>query len=272
MQWKRGGLSFLFIGGEGEMNGDIYIIDQDDKIYDNLTKKTEEVDDLSLQRDCHQLMMLDKLQRVNITTKNSSFEPQKSWLGYLKTEKIDGYNCDLYTLKGLALIHTTRKSKSHVKGRRRKRMTEEDYVFTGEEEYFQPGEKNGLLFKDEKINKKERPIKPGSVHFAENFPITVDTLLPIIELLSPSARHFKKLEDILKLKMPEGRFPVKIQLPIVPTVSAIVSIGKYREDNDEMKIDEGLFKLPEGYKKGPVKLIGQSTQQKGEERKEEEKE
>lgn len=67
-------------------------------------------------------------------------------------------------------------------------------------------------------------------------------LLNVLEVIAPF-KHFSKLREFVNLKLPGG-FPVKIDIPILPTVSAKITFQKFEfRDN----IQPELFEIPANY-------------------------
>lgn len=67
-------------------------------------------------------------------------------------------------------------------------------------------------------------------------------LLNVLEVIAPF-KHFIKLREFITLKLPSG-FPVKIDIPILPTVTAKITFQKFEfRDN----IPASLFKIPDNY-------------------------
>lgn len=64
----------------------------------------------------------------------------------------------------------------------------------------------------------------------------------LLDALAPLAK-FRKLKQFLNAKLPPG-FPVKIDIPVVPTVTAKVSFQNFRRD---MAINESMFQVPADY-------------------------
>lgn len=84
-----------------------------------------------------------------------------------------------------------------------------------------------------------------SIHFpiqSKEFPLNVEMLLNVLEVIAPF-KHFTKLREFVTLKLPSG-FPVKIDIPILPTVSAKITFQKFEfRDN----ISPELFEIPKTY-------------------------
>lgn len=67
-------------------------------------------------------------------------------------------------------------------------------------------------------------------------------LLNVLEVIAPF-KHFTKLREFVTLKLPGG-FPVKIDIPILPTVSAKITFQKF-EFRDNISTD--IFEIPKSF-------------------------
>lgn len=77
---------------------------------------------------------------------------------------------------------------------------------------------------------------------SRDFPLTIEMLLNVLEVIAP-LKHLSKLREFVALKLPSG-FPVKIDIPILPTVSAKITFQTFEfRDN----ISPQLFEVPEDY-------------------------
>lgn len=74
---------------------------------------------------------------------------------------------------------------------------------------------------------KETSVKiqkfKGCLWMCKDFPLSLtQQVLPIIDLMSTTSPHFKKLSDFIKMKLPAG-FPVKIEIPVFHVLNACVT-------------------------------------------------
>ena len=51
-----------------------------------------------------------------------------------------------------------------------------------------------------------------------------------LQVIAPQFKHFQKLRDFVEMKLPPG-FPVKIDLPIFPTISARITFHDFKWKN-----------------------------------------
>lgn len=77
---------------------------------------------------------------------------------------------------------------------------------------------------------------------SQDFPLSTDILLNVLEIIAPF-KHFAKLRDFVSLKLPKG-FPIKVDIPLVPTVSAKITFQDFEYRNN---IQPDLFEVPADY-------------------------
>ncbi|GLT68060.1 hypothetical protein SLA2020_403220 [Shorea laevis] len=62
-----------------------------------------------------------------------------------------------------------------------------------------------------------------------DFPLKTDELLPLLDILANKVKAVRRLRELLTTKLPHGTFPVKVAIPIVPTIRVIVTFTKFEE-------------------------------------------
>ena len=72
-------------------------------------------------------------------------------------------------------------------------------------------------------------------------------LLIFFQIIAPQFKHFQKLREFVKVKLPAG-FPVKVDIPVLPTVSARVTFQDFSWDDG---LKDSLFEIPAGYEEDP---------------------
>lgn len=87
---------------------------------------------------------------------------------------------------------------------------------------------------------------------SEDFPLPLERLMPLLEVLAPTSSHFGKLKRFIELKFPEGGFPVKIEIPVVPAaLKGLVTFLSYLERDvaeDELEIPDDYQVVEIGYR------------------------
>lgn len=94
---------------------------------------------------------------------------------------------------------------------------------------------------------KRHPVK-GKISLCDDFPIQKESLLSMISAAAPRFRHFKRLEEFLKITMPPG-FPVNLDFPIYATISAqlVVLDLKLWKDKSQSGLKNEDFEVPANY-------------------------
>lgn len=82
---------------------------------------------------------------------------------------------------------------------------------------------------------------------SRDFPLSVDHMLPLAEIMARSGTHFQNLNRFLNSKLPldEG-FPVEFQIPAFPTVTGTVRFSSCRL-LEAREIDASFFRVPADY-------------------------
>lgn len=95
-----------------------------------------------------------------------------------------------------------------------------------------------LVFK-----RSQKQIKACTVAMCSDFPLSLDTLLNVFEVIAP-LKHFSKLRDFISMKLPKKGFPISVHIPIIPTVSAKITFQDFEFRNN---IPEEYFEVPDDY-------------------------
>jgi len=261
MKWIRGDVSFIF---RGENGGNVYIVDHKNQTVEKAFSTHSKHKDYSLHPDNItdqeiKRMMSPMLHRTLPVTDNVAFTASKTWLGYEKTELIgdDKWKAKIYEFDGFDVKSMNRK--------KTKKTTPHTVTEELRQEFIQncdvPDSKpHGLIFPNEEFSEKSKSYK-GTIWLSEEFPRTVEELLPIFETLAPSQKHFDKLNKFISLKMPSAGFPVKLDIPVFPTITASVTFLTHQEE----EVDESKFEIPPSYKQvmdRPKLTTGQSEKPK----------
>ncbi|XP_061391481.1 ankyrin repeat domain-containing protein 13C [Musca vetustissima] len=92
------------------------------------------------------------------------------------------------------------------------------------------------------VHKQSNKSLKATVAMSKDFPLSVEMLLNILEVIAPF-KHINKLREFVNLKLPPG-FPVKVEIPVLHTVTAKITFQKFEfRDN----ISPSLFEIPKNY-------------------------
>ncbi|KAF9601007.1 hypothetical protein IFM89_014992 [Coptis chinensis] len=59
--------------------------------------------------------------------------------------------------------------------------------------------------------------------------IKTEELLPLLDILANKVKVIRRLRELLTTNLPPGTFPVKVAIPVVPTISVLVTFTKFEE-------------------------------------------
>ncbi|KAK9287949.1 hypothetical protein L1049_016394 [Liquidambar formosana] len=79
--------------------------------------------------------------------------------------------------------------------------------------------------RENEYKKGLRPI----LWLSPNFPLQTEELLPLLDILANKVKAIRRLRELLTTKLPMGTFPVKVAIPVVPTIRVLVTFTKYEE-------------------------------------------
>ncbi|XP_016113932.1 ankyrin repeat domain-containing protein 13C, partial [Sinocyclocheilus grahami] len=99
-----------------------------------------------------------------------------------------------------------------------------------------------LVCKESKKNFK------ATVAMSQDFPLSIESLLNVLEIIAPF-KHFNKLREFVQMKLPPG-FPVKLDIPVFPTITATVTFQEFRYD----QFHDSIFTIPNDYKEDPSRF------------------
>lgn len=222
--------------------------------------------------------------RSAIDSSRVTMIPRSSfWRSNQKTEKIDTFETAVWDLSNFVMRYTQRKVMNET--------SSSHGMLTLSPTYFQSenqdprGKGYGMIYDSEKVFLKEKKFS-ATVWLSEQYPLSVQQLLPIIEvilefflktpinfmtsilflqfyfiftiwffssknkIISPTHKHFNKLSQFLQLKFPKSGFPVKLDIPILPTLSAIVTFSRLVQH----EIKDDIFDIPENFPTDKIRL------------------
>ncbi|XP_023954986.1 ankyrin repeat domain-containing protein 13C [Bicyclus anynana] len=272
MKWERGDISFIF-QGEKPPSESLTVIDNKVKVYQRV--RYEETEN-EIEDEVDILMSSDIL-AATMSTKAINFSrAQSGWIFREdRKETVAGlYKSDIYTITGIVL--ESRKRREHLstddlqknkailesltKGNTQNLDTNGEpvrraslnpppesaiewssYISAPVGEY--PSLGRELVYKESTRNFR------AMIAMSDDFPLSVEMLLNVLEVIAPF-KHFAKLRQFVAMKLPKG-FPVKIDIPILPTVTAKITFQKFDFRDD---IPEELFVIPDDYVEDPLRF------------------
>ncbi|XP_076309203.1 ankyrin repeat domain-containing protein 13C-like isoform X3 [Tachypleus tridentatus] len=270
MRWERGDVSFIF-NGNAKPSQSLTVLDNEQNVYQNVRYEETEAEI----EDEIDLLMSSDIVSVQMSTKSITFNrAQTGWIFRGdRTEMVGPFLADFYFINGLVL--ESRKRREH--------LTQEDVIKNKAIiESFTKGNATGLENSEfQRRHSLSAPVTPhitweeyitapvgkpphlgrhmvskeSSKNFkailamSEEFPLSVESLLNVLEVIAPF-KHFNKLREFVQMKLPPG-FPVKIDIPILPTVTARITFQDFQFKNE---IPDSLFEIPSNYQEDPTRF------------------
>lgn len=236
MRWTRGDISIVFKGEED--GGILYVLDHKHQTMEKTVIGDSFEADIA-DKEVNEVLSSTSLIKMSPIFDHVVFATTKTWFGNEKTEKIgdDAWNAKIYEVSGFDLKILNR---HRVKRTDAIPKTKEDRIKDLLERSGTPSTKfTGLLLDNEAVSEKLKSYK-ATVWISEEFPRTKQELLPIFEILAPTQKHFHKLNTFISLKMPSAGFPVKVDIPVFPTISGTATFTHH-----ELKqVDTKYFVIP----------------------------
>ncbi|GFR49347.1 hypothetical protein Agub_g11367, partial [Astrephomene gubernaculifera] len=108
------------------------------------------------------------------------------------------------------------------------------------------------------VAKKSRKIS-GRCWMAEEFPIRLSQLLPVLQVVGTANKVIAKVEKFMRKYGDLDMFPVKVQVPLVLTVYVLLSFKQFRLLGDprqqpgaQQPPGDDFFEVPPGYTQGTL--------------------
>ncbi|CAJ0585920.1 unnamed protein product, partial [Mesorhabditis spiculigera] len=264
--WERGDITFLFDAEAETPEQQLVVLDNKLKVYQRIRHEESECE---VDEEIDVLMSSD-IVSASMSTKTISFSQALSgWVfRHNREEQIGEYHTNFYVVEGMNLI--TRKRREHLSAddikknksfmqslatgnavadddfkslQHRKSLPPPGRVPTTWEEYASAAA--GLappLGRPQVVKFNQKQFK-ALVGMSEDFPLDVDILLDILEILAPF-KHIHKLRRFCEARLPPG-FPVRVEIPLLPTISAKVTFQKFAFVEE---ISEKLYRIPASYR------------------------
>lgn len=88
--------------------------------------------------------------------------------------------------------------------------------------------KKGLSTESKHESEYKKGLRPV-LWLTPDFPLKTEELLPLLDILANKVKAIRRLRELLTTKLPLGTFPVKVAIPIVPTIRVLVTFTKFEE-------------------------------------------
>ncbi|XP_056894627.1 ankyrin repeat domain-containing protein 13C isoform X2 [Takifugu flavidus] len=269
MKCQRGDLSFIF-NGNAVPSESFVVLDNEQRVYQRIHHEESEMET----EEEVDILMSSDVYSATLSTKSITFSrAQTGWLFREdKTERVGNFLADFYSVNGLVL--ESRKRREHLseedilrnkaimeslsKGGnlieqnfepvRRQSLTPPSPNIISWEEYITADNGKPPHLGRELVCKESKKNFKATIAMSQDFPLGIESLLNVLEVIAPF-KHFNKLREFVQMKLPPG-FPVKLDIPVFPTITATVTFQQFRYD----EFDQSTFITPSDYKEDPSRF------------------
>lgn len=272
-QWKRGQFSLLFDGRCQPAS--IKLLDRRKQTFIDVQaeKRVHKTDKEAEVRK----MLSGGVEKTKVKTSDFHFKPAKTLFGNESTEKVSGWKTRVYEATGKLIAVSITKAAIRLSPS----CTFEEYcamtfpVDARQEIPIDPLSMKGIKMSktgdrntDSEMTEAHQAAevsaqKHGGRKFtarcwmAESFPISLQQLLPILDVIGEANKYMKKAGRFMAKYGSKSLFPVKLQVPLLFTVYAVIQNRSFRLLNpgEEAMTDE-FYELPSGCTLKRAKGIG----------------
>ncbi|KAJ0256811.1 ANK_REP_REGION domain-containing protein [Hirschfeldia incana] len=251
---RRANQSFLFLGDGDEFldvsPGTLLVLNRDDKTISNAFENAgDPVSDGEIVGFCSQT----SLYRPWMDVTRAELVEMRNWRRQVKTETVGEWRAKGYEVENVSFSFKSRKvgavgeteesSSLECRSNRGFRQRRQHGCSDVEEKEFQassslsgrrrkavslPVEGVPVAGSLPRIREKEyvKSLNP-SVWLTEEFPLKTEELLPLLDILANKVKAVRRMRELLTAKFPPGTFPVKLSIPVIPTVKVVITFSKF---------------------------------------------
>ncbi|KAL1350481.1 hypothetical protein AAHE18_06G027300 [Arachis hypogaea] len=163
---------------------------------------------------------------------NGVVKEKKSWFGWNK-KNIKSSSDDPEESKTLKKVSKFGSEGSNQKSSDQQKSAsdlKEDSGDTrkGKDKSNKKKKKKGTAAESKNESEYKKGLRPV-LWLTPDFPLKTDELLPLLDILANKVKAVRRLRELLTTKLPLGTFPVKVAIPIVPTIRVLVTFTKFEE-------------------------------------------
>nr|KYP74503.1 Ankyrin repeat domain-containing protein 13B [Cajanus cajan] len=173
------------------------------------------------------LMSQTNMYRPGIDVTQAELVPHLNWRRQEKTEMVGNWKAKVYDMLHVMVSVKSRR----VPGA----MTDEELFAVDDGESVANGDNNderkkkkGAINESKNESEYKKGLRPV-LWLTPDFPLKTDELLPLLDILANKVKAIRRLRELLTTKLPQGTFPVKVAIPIVPTIRVLVTFTKFEE-------------------------------------------
>eukprot|EP00884_Botryococcus_braunii_P006876 jgi/Botrbrau1/1618/Bobra.0185s0033.1 len=264
-QWKRGHFSLLFDGATTPNT--MLLLDHVRGSYVDLGAE-KRANKMDLESEARMLMREGSV-KTKLKSSEFRFLPVKGWLGGEATERIEGWRTRLYEATGKMKTVSIEKGAINIPIN----ATWEEYLemkFPEDvvtEALLDPlslsggGNPFSMKAPTQDESKQKGRLLTGRCWMAEDFPMSLRQLLPVLDIIGNANKHIARVGKFLQKYGELELFPVKLQVPLIFTIYALISFCKFKPlEAKDAAFQDSFFELPPHYR---LKTIEECQRDRG---------
>ncbi|XP_023645867.1 ankyrin repeat domain-containing protein 13C [Capsella rubella] len=226
---RRANQSFLFLSDGDEFldvaPGTLLVLNRDDKTILNAFENAKDpISDKDIAGFCAQ----SSLYRPGMDVTKAELVKITNWRRQEKIETVGEWKAKAYDVENVSFSFKSRKVE-----------TEQRRCINAEGKEFQPRSPRRrsvslpevaipVASSVARIKEKEfvKSLSP-SVWLTDQFPLKTEELLPLLDILANHVKAVRRMRELLTAKFPPGTFPVKLSIPVIPTVKVVMTFTKF---------------------------------------------
>ncbi|CAH8389073.1 unnamed protein product [Eruca vesicaria subsp. sativa] len=226
---RRANQRFLFLSEEDESPGTLLVLNRDDKTIANANAFEKAGDSGSVSE-----MDVTKAELVVL----------KNWRGKEKVETVGEWKAKGYEVKNVSFSSKTEK-KNSLSDKENGRSFSKPLLRQLSCSNVEVKEVQKSLRRRRKsvslpaasvpvtaswpVIKEKETVKSLSptVWLTNDFPLNTEELLPVLDILAIDVEAIRRMKELLTVKFPVGSFPVKLSIPVIPTVKVVMTFSKF---------------------------------------------
>ncbi|KAJ6820078.1 ankyrin repeat domain-containing protein 13C-like [Iris pallida] len=165
---------------------------------------------------------------LDSTESNGVAKEKKSWFGWNNKRASKSNGCedseDPKMLKKFSKLAPENGNTKYEFGK-----DDAGDVKKGKEKSSGKKKKNGVTGDSSKHESEYKKGLRPVLWLTPDFPLKTDELLPLLDVLANKVKAIRRLRELLTTKLPQGTFPVKVAIPIVPTIRVLITFTKFEE-------------------------------------------
>nr|KYP42736.1 Ankyrin repeat domain-containing protein 13B [Cajanus cajan] len=175
------------------------------------------------------LMSQTNMYRPGIDVTQAELVPHLNWRRQEKTEMVGNWKAKVYDMLHVMVSVKSRRVPADQQKSASELLKEDSGDNKkGKDKTIKKKKKKGASTEPKNESEYKKGLRPV-LWLTPDFPLKTDELLPLLDILANKVKAIRRLRELLTTKLPLGTFPVKVAIPIVPTIRVLVTFTKFEE-------------------------------------------